>query len=502
MNSIISEKLKFSPESKNRQFIIILLSFSIYLSFYLLVSSSSSMPPPSIVCIIPVIMAGVYFGFNGGMLAALLCFYLNTFLYNVLGFKGIDIVLRSGGYLEMIALVLSGGVVGKLKDMKDEMDEQVRQLELMQNEIKAEKEKFKTYIDMADIIIMILDKKLNVKMINKKGEAIFGLTKKEIKNKNWKEFVSSSDKQRIINMYSNMIGRGISLTFCIESKVITPYGTNRIISWRNSVLKDKNGIVNGVICTGEDVTRKKAVEIEKRKLKTQLNTAEKTATLGKLAGEVAHEINNPLTSVLTSSQLICEGLSSDNPLKPDIVQIAEDAKRIRSIVKDFLGFAKSRNYNFKEHALIDIIENAFKIVGRFKLRNISITRKYLSKTETVCVSRFHIEEVFVNIIINALHSMEGEGELIVETKDAAGYVLVSFRDNGRGIAENDMPKIFEPYYTTKEKRGTGLGLSSSAIIIEKHGGKINAFSEGVGKGAVFTVLLPVNEREKIQCEEK
>ncbi|MDA3792403.1 MAG: PAS domain S-box protein, partial [Elusimicrobia bacterium] len=230
----------------------------------------------------------------------------------------------------------------------------------------------------------------------------------------------------------------------------------------------------------------------------QLVQVEKMSSLGQMAGGVAHEINNPLTSVLATAQLILENIeniSESDEFKVDIEQIIEEAKRIKDTVKDFLGFARTRNFVFEEYDINKIIDKALSVVGRGKLENFDIIKSYDALPE-VKISRFHLEEVFVNLITNALHSMGEKGTLSIKTFQEGEFIIVSIKDTGKGIEKENLKKIFEPYFTTKRKKGTGLGLSTSIVTVSKHGGKIEVNSEGIGKGSEFRVYLPLQTDNK------
>ncbi len=241
-----------------------------------------------------------------------------------------------------------------------------------------------------------------------------------------------------------------------------------------------------------DISAAKLEEEEKKRLLRQIMQNEKLVSMGKLAGGVAHEINNPLTSILATAELLLEDMENEKEYREDMKQIVSEAKRIKETVRSFLGFSRSREYDFKYHDINMLIENALTVIGRGKLEKINIVRNYSSNLKKVNVSRFHIEEVFINVITNALHSMENEGTLTIITNKEKNDIVVSIKDTGRGIEKEDFDKIFEPNYTTKKKKGTGLGLSTSILVMDNHKGRIEVKSEGLGEGAEFKLFVPAN----------
>jgi two-component system NtrC family sensor kinase len=252
----------------------------------------------------------------------------------------------------------------------------------------------------------------------------------------------------------------------------------------------RDGEVISVITIASDVTERKRAEEERERLRQQLAYAEKMESLGHLARGVAHEINNPLTSVLATAELVLDEMSGSDISKSDIEQIVNEARRIQDTVRSFLGFAKARDFALEKSDINAIMTTALRAVGKAQLRDCEVITHYDTALPSIEVSKFHVQEVFVNLITNALHSMRDGGTLTVTSAQEDDSVVVSIKDTGVGIREEDLSKIFEPYFTTREKRGTGLGLSICRDIVMRHGGRIEVNSEGSGRGAEFRVHLP------------
>ncbi len=250
------------------------------------------------------------------------------------------------------------------------------------------------------------------------------------------------------------------------------------------------GNVVSVVTIATDITERKRVEEEREKLRQQLAYAEKMESLGHLARGVAHEINNPLTSVLATAELVLDEMSDGRVSKSDIEQIVREARRIQETVRSFLGFAKARDFTFEDSDINAIMTTAIAAIGKGQLRDCEVVANYDKTLPRIKVSKFHIQEVFVNLIVNALHSMQDGGRLTITTVEERDDVVVSIKDTGVGIRAEDLSRIFEPYFTTREKRGTGLGLSISRDIVMRHGGRIEVDSDGPGRGAEFRVFLP------------
>jgi len=232
---------------------------------------------------------------------------------------------------------------------------------------------------------------------------------------------------------------------------------------------------------------------ELAKIHEQLFRSEKLASLGKLAAGVAHEINNPLTGVLTNASLLLEDLEDGDPRKEDVQVIVSETVRCREIVKRLLDFARQTKPQKKVTNINTLINNIILLVrNQTSFRSIEIQKNLEENLPEVMADIDQIQQVFINLIINASEAMTEGGKLEIETKRDSGgdYIIVTFKDNGPGMPDNVIAKIFDPFFTTKEQ-GTGLGLSISHGIIERHGGKILLDSKP-GKGTIFTISLPVN----------
>jgi len=228
------------------------------------------------------------------------------------------------------------------------------------------------------------------------------------------------------------------------------------------------------------------------KIHGQLFRSEKLASLGKLAAGVAHEINNPLTGILTNSSLMLEDLDKDDPRRDDVEIIVKETIRCREIVKRLLDFARQTKPQKKLTNLNALIENIVLLVrNQASFRNIDIERHLEEGLPEILSDPDQVQQVFINIILNAAEAMNKGGKLTIASSLSANRELINitFADTGPGIPEDRRERIFEPFFTTKE-HGTGLGLSISYGIVEQHGGTISVESH-IGQGSTFTVQLPV-----------
>jgi len=225
----------------------------------------------------------------------------------------------------------------------------------------------------------------------------------------------------------------------------------------------------------------------------QLMRGERLASVGKMAAGAAHEINNPLAVISGRAQMLLKEEKNEKKAKA-LRLIVEQTRRASKILTDLMGFARPAmpkseptNVNFVIHHVLSMVEN------QLKLKNIECKREFAQGLPKILADKHQLEQVFLNIVLNAEHAMEEGGTLTVTTalSSAKDKVIIKFADTGKGIPKESLPHIFEPFFTTKEEgEGTGLGLSMSYGIITSHKGTIDVEST-VGKGTTFTITLPV-----------
>lgn len=286
-----------------------------------------------------------------------------------------------------------------------------------------------------------------------------------------------------------------------ETQFINPGGKKIYLGFSISPLTGPDGSLIGHTLIFQDITRFKEMEEQMKRL-------DKMAAINQLAAGMAHEIRNPLTSLSGSIQMLKSELTLQSHQERLMDIILRESERLNALITDFLLFAQPPRTDRTASNLKDILEETIELLLHSPSYHEGIRVRYPHPLQDirVLVDPDQMKQVFWNLILNAVQAMGQAGELTVALQrgtDGLSYqkpkewVTISISDSGRGIASHEKEKIFEPFYTTKD-RGTGLGLSIVHRIIEAHNGVIKVESE-VGKGSTFTLLLPAQTEEKTEC---
>jgi two-component system NtrC family sensor kinase len=233
-------------------------------------------------------------------------------------------------------------------------------------------------------------------------------------------------------------------------------------------------------------------------VRTQMAQSEKLASLGRIAAGVAHEINNPLGGILTFSMLALEDCDDDHPMKQSLEVIVKQTLRCRDTVKGLLDFARQSSAAPEITEVNSVVDKTLSLLENQTIfQNIRTVRKFDPELPQVLIDAGQLQQVIINIVINAADAMEENGVLTIETCRASRSqeILIRIGDTGKGIPDDVLPFIFEPFFTTKKVgKGTGLGLAIVHGIVTRAGGKIEVASSPTG--ATFTIRLPIAQEEK------
>ena len=243
-----------------------------------------------------------------------------------------------------------------------------------------------------------------------------------------------------------------------------------------------------------DLREQRRMERELDQTRGQLLQAEKMGSIGKLAAGVAHQINNPLGGIILFAQLILEEYELEEKLRSDVERILSDGERCRDIVNELLTFARQTNQKTRLEDINRALDRTrFLLANQALFQNVEFVLNLDPDLPPVPADIQQLNQVFMNLILNAADAMEGRGRITITTtsRPRQGSIRVEIRDTGPGLAQEDIPHLFEPFFTTKEEgQGTGLGLSVAYGIIQNHKGRIRARNAPEG-GAALIIDLPL-----------
>jgi PAS domain S-box-containing protein len=300
-----------------------------------------------------------------------------------------------------------------------------------------------------------------------------------------------------------------------EAKMIFPGEMVRWSQWTIRAIIADHGLIKEYQTVGSDITERVHAESEKKALEERFFQAQKMEAIGTLAGGIAHDFNNILMGIAGYVSLMLYDIGEDHPHYKKLKAIEQQVKSAASLTRDLLGFARGGMYEVIPTDLNQILERTDLIFGRTR-KEIEICHRFEENLWTVKVDRSQMEQVFLNLFVNASQAMPAGGNLYLETKNVnvsenqggfmkippGPYVQVSVTDEGVGMDEETKERIFEPFFTTKdrEKRGSGLGLASVYGIVKNHGGMIHVYTEK-GVGTTFRIYIPAGNPVEILQEE-
>jgi len=291
----------------------------------------------------------------------------------------------------------------------------------------------------------------------------------------------------------------------------------RSIEYRLRPLYDPDGNVTGILSTGFDVTEREHAREEQAKLTAQLRQAQKMEAIGRLAGGVAHDFNNLLTCIMGNLTLAGEQLERDSRVSRYLAGASAAAESAATLTRQLLAFGRKQVIEPRAVNLSTLIERVKGMLERLIGESIRLETACAEDLWYVRADPGQLEQVLVNLVVNARDAITGHGEISVETRNMetsdadapvpgpptpGRYVLLTVRDTGRGMSDVVRSKLFEPFFTTKETgAGTGLGLATVYGAVQQNGGTITVDS-ALGQGATFRIFLPRVDAEPAAHEER
>lgn len=367
---------------------------------------------------------------------------------------------------------------------ESKMKELMRDRDRLSSKLEINLQYLKNILHTSDSAIMMVDKDEKFIAWNKGAEQIFGFSEDEVLGKSSSLLLPEGEKyfSELSKIQTESRADGRSMILDTERK----RKDGEIISVRLTVTKltDKLGAYTGRSIIINDYS-------EYKRLQAQIDQSEKLAVIGQIAAGVAHEIGNPLTSISSLVQIL-QRRSQDQFMNERLVNIKENIDRITKIVRELVDFSRPPSYETELQDITDIIKTALGIVKYDKrVRQVKFGTDLKSTLPRVNIAADQLLQVFVNILINSLDAIGGNGTINLTSDFDDKNVFVTIADDGCGMDVSTIEKIFDPFFTTKEVgRGTGLGLSVSYGIVNRFRGEIRVKSK-VNEGSTFTIVLPI-----------
>ena len=389
--------------------------------------------------------------------------------------------------------------------------EDISERKTAEQAIRESEEKYRNILEGMEEGYFEVDLKGNLAFYNNAMRKILGYTEEELRVKNFRDCTSPKTAQKIMRVFKKVYKTGRSARV-LNYEVITKDGTKKILYLSASLMHDKDRKPVGFRGVVQDVTDQLIAEKQREELVTQMLHAQKMEAIGTLAGGIAHDFNNLLMGFQGNLSLMLMDVDPDHPHYDFLTNMEEYVKRGSQLTRQILGFARGGKYEVKPTDLNHLLAKSAEMFSRTK-KEIMVHKKFEEDLWTVEIDRGQIEQVLLNIFVNAWQAMPDGGELSLETKNVVltkedhrkpyalnpgEYVAISIADTGIGMDKATRERIFEPFFTTKEVgQGTGLGLASAYGIIKNHNGIIDVESKK-GRGTTFKIYLPISTKEVIK----
>lgn len=351
--------------------------------------------------------------------------------------------------------------------------------------------------DTVNLIVLALDSRGYVEYVNPYFTRLTGYAAEEVVGCEWFETFLPPDSRNETRTLFDQLLAGAAPPHN-HNPIVTKTGDQRIISWHNSVERGVDGGTTGTLSIGEDITNT-------LRLERQFQQAQKMEAVGRLAGGIAHDFNNVLTAISGYGQLVLDTLDDADDRREDMQAILDASASAAALTRQLLAFSRQQVVAPRVLNINDVVGGAERMLRRVIGEDVELNTALDPHLADVVADAGHLEQILMNLAVNARDAMPQGGRLTLETGNvelsdtdawqqhprlAGPHVLLAVTDNGIGMDEVTRSRIFEPFFTTKEVgKGTGLGLATVYGIVEQSNGSIWVYSEP-GQGATFKMYFP------------
>lgn len=368
-------------------------------------------------------------------------------------------------------------------------------------EFRAFHRRLASHIERMPLGYIAHDREFRIVEFNPAAERIFGWSSAEATGKHPFELIVPREMQARVSAAWSKLYEGEDFPVDTVGPAVRKDGATIICEWFNTPLRDATGAITGLTTMVHDIT-------EKTRLEKQLQTAQKMESVGTLAGGIAHDFNNALTGIIGFGELLRYKMAGDEQAAHDLDEILRCAERASTLTRQLLAYARRQVIEPVHLNLSTLVAELVKFIGKVVGEHIEVKTSLEKDVPTIHADRGQVEQVVMNLCLNARDAMPEGGRLVVETQDVyleeeyvrqnpymkpGRYALLTVSDTGVGMDEKTRERVFDPFFTTKgPDKGTGLGLAMVYGIVKQHGGFIHLYSEP-GKGTAFKAYFPVIE---------
>ncbi len=418
--------------------------------------------------------------------------------------------IRIGGLFFVIASGLSVFAWQKRQyDARLRLEGALQKVEEVNNSLMESETFLNAVFENIPNMIFIKDAKdLRFVRFNKAGEDLLGFSREELLGKNDYDFFPENEANSFVKNDREVL-RSLELQDTPEESIQTRSKGQRILHTKKIPLLDKTGSPQFLMGISEDITERKLAEAEKERLEGQLRHSLKMESVGTLAGGIAHDFNNILAAILGYTEMALEELSEGSPAKQAIQQVAKAGARARELVGHILSFSRIESRESIPVNIHLIVQEALQLLRATIPTTVRFEEEDISEVGYILADPTQVHQVVMNICTNAAQAMADSGGVMevslspvrLNVEDCVDqldlnpgdYARLRVSDTGPGIASEDLDRIFDPYFTTKEVgQGSGMGLAVVLGIVKRHGGAIRV-SSAPGHGATLDVYFPIVE---------
>ncbi len=364
--------------------------------------------------------------------------------------------------------------------------------------LRAKTEELDRFFSVNPDPLCITDFKGNILRFNKAWEAVLGYDSSEMQRLKFLDIIHPDDLYASRNVIQ-LLTSGEDI-YDFVNRYRCKDGSYRYLEWRATPFEDR------IYAAARDITERRKNEEERHKLEAQLTQAQKMESVGRLAGGVAHDFNNMLAIILGYLDLVLLDLPPDDTdIRPQLMEVQRAAARARDLTRQLLAFGRKQMLEIKSVNINDLVVEFGRMIRRLIGEDIEVATMLAPDVGEVNVDPTQIEQILMNLSVNARDAMEDGGKLTIETAavtlneeyerthtdiPAGEYVMLAVSDTGHGMDAETARFVFEPFFTTKDRgKGTGLGLATVYGIVKQHGGAVWVYSEP-GSGTTFKIYLP------------